>query len=227
MRLFPALSGLVLVPLLLLGGCTLSVGKVASLEDLEWPDGVLVEDVHVPDVLNRDMSCGTQALAAAILHHDRHADIDALLSFEPASEKGATVVELIHLARREGYEVSLHQGDWDLLAQALGAGNPPIVLYDAATDADQSLDALRDPTMGLPILRKPRSGGTPVRMHWGIVGLICEEPALIGISMPQGRVTLIDKEAFLDRWGASAFCTLLVEGTTPAQEAADSTSHGS
>lgn len=215
-----ALAGLLCLPPCLLGGCTFSVGKVAPLSELEWPDGVIVEDLDVPDVLNRDMSCGTQALAAAALHHDPGADIDALLSFEPASEKGATVVELIHLARDQGYEITLHRGDWGLLAQSLESGKPPIVLYDAGTDADHSLDTLRDPAMGLPILRKPRSAPTPARMHWGIVGLVSEDPPLIGISMPRGHVTLIDREAFTDRWEASAFCTLVVEGRAPGQEAA-------
>ncbi len=153
----------------------------------------VITDIPVPRVRGPS-GCGAQALAAAMCQADPELDPQAECDALPWHDAGANVIEIRLTARAKGFQAKVIKGSWELLADLVERGRPPMVMFDRNL-------RIWSP---FPWLKPPNA------MHWGVVSGMSRDGKTLLCAAPNGRHYLIERRVFMECWEPADLCTVSI-----------------
>lgn len=179
------------------GGCASRLGEarpeheLIASEEFEMIEGIALPDSPGPE------GCGSQALGAVIAFYQGGglAAAREVASDLPWRDEGATPIELLLESRRRGFPAQALVGSLDVLAGAIDARTPPIVMLDAHAVVTSPIGRREGPSV----------------MHWMVVSGLATDRGAVTLAAPGGdEHYLVPSDEFDRRWRLSDRCVILL-----------------
>jgi hypothetical protein len=176
-------------------GCDVVLNKSRPISALH-PAHYYLLPTTMPADLDKE-NCGAQALgtAAASLHPPGIVFPTPLL--QVWQHDGATPLDVLIVARMNGFTAELRDAEWLALLQAVQSNARALVEFDSTIEVWTPFG----------FLDRPRSQSV---FHWAAVTGFARDGSALLLAAPQGRDYIIHRESFMRRWSRADDCLITI-----------------
>lgn len=186
-----------LILLLAIAGCNTVLNHSYPAATLS-PQKYDLLPIQMPANLAKE-NCGAQALgaAAAALHPPGIEFPPPLL--QAWQHDGATPIDILLVARADGLQAELTQGQWDQFQQMIRQHGPQRLLVE--------FDSTIEVWTPFGFFRRPRS---QAMYHWSAVAGMAKDGSALVLAAPDNRDYIIRRDSFIRRWSRADDCLITI-----------------